>query len=66
MPKEGKEGECRMVPLSEGARGRSLCVALPRKRGGGEGGWVGGVYIATALSCTKVGGSWGEYLGSLR
>jgi hypothetical protein len=75
---EGVEGgRARMVPVSEGARGRSVCVALPkrRRRGGEEGEeeeeqgeveGVGCVYMVTALSCRRLASSWGEYLGSLR
>ncbi|KAM3570474.1 hypothetical protein VYU27_007470 [Nannochloropsis oceanica] len=74
---EGVEGSrARMVPVSEGARGRSLCVALPRRRRRageetekgnlGEEDDVGCVYIVTALSCQKMARSWGEYMGCLR
>lgn len=75
---EGEEG-WRMVPLSEGARGRSVCIALPKrwkkKRVRGrrkeretaeDEGLLGGVYIVTALSCRKLADSWGQYLGTLR
>jgi hypothetical protein len=62
-----------MVPLSEGARGRSVCVALPYSGGGGEEGdgdgdveGAGAIYVATALSCKKLSDSWGSYLGTLR
>lgn len=77
LGEEGVEGgRARMVPVSEGARGRSVCVALPRRRrrGGDEGEegkegeveGVGSVYMVTALSCRRLARSWGEYLGSLR
>lgn len=62
----------RMVPLSEGARGRSVCVALPYSRDGGgddDGSEVegeGAIYVATALSCKRLADSWGSYLGTLR
>jgi hypothetical protein len=64
-----------MVPLSEGARGRSVCVALPYSasfRGEGEEEedeeeeGVGAIYVATALSCKRLSDCWGSYLGTLR
>ena len=63
-----------MVPLSEGARGRSVCVALPYSRegrgagddGGGDVEGEGAIYVATALSCKRLADSWGSYLGTLR
>lgn len=62
-----------MVPLSEGARGRSVCVALPYSGGGREeeeqeGAMEGEgvIYVATALSCKKLADSWASYLGTLR
>jgi len=72
----GREGKTRMVPLSEGARGRSVCIALPKRsrrreegrkeKEEGEEEDVGCVYMVTALSCRKLASSWGDYLGSLR
>lgn len=77
LGEEGVEGgRARMVPMSEGARGRSVCVALPRRRrragqekekgNVGEEDGVGCVYMVTALSCRMLARSWGEYMGSLR